>query len=73
MGPPVVVGYVGEYEIRYTVGNTDYFKWVRAGIFGADRRDVENEVKSLPKSCPFFVKYRVDRPQDAFAIRKPGE
>jgi hypothetical protein len=67
-GEPVL-RYEGQYQIRYTVENRDYFLWAGAGFEGNNYELVEDRLSSgAQKACNYEVRYDPSNPAEAVAV-----
>lgn len=65
----VIVLYRGEYRLRYTVEDRDYFVWASSGWADPDQRFVEAKMDYTPEHCNFRIRYNPAHPSEAFAVR----
>ncbi len=65
-----IVMYKGEYQLRYTVAEHDYYVWATSGWAYVDKEFVQSKLDHLPDTCDFDIRYNPRRPSDAMAIRK---
>jgi hypothetical protein len=65
-----IVMYKGEYQLRYTIDEHDYYVWASTGWADPDKEFVQSKVEYLPGSCDFRIRYNPRRPSDAIAVRK---
>ena len=66
----VVVLYIGEYQLRYTVRGKDYYIWASAGWSDPEKQFVEAKMDYLPDHCNFRIRYNPVRPSEAFVVSK---
>lgn len=64
--------YRGQFELRYTVNERDYFIWADAGWLDTDKQFVRQKLDPLPKSCDFVVRYNPRSPEESVASRREG-
>jgi hypothetical protein len=65
-----IVMYRGEYQLRYTVNEQEYYVWAKSGWADVDRQFIQDKVDNPPAKCDFTVRYNPRHPSDALAIRK---
>jgi len=66
----IVMIYRGQYQLRYTVAERDYFIWVDSEWSDEVKEFVQSKVEHLPEKCSFRIRYNPLQPAQGIAIRK---
>jgi hypothetical protein len=63
-----VVIYRGQYQLRYTVNERDYYVWADSEWEASLKEFVQNKMDHLPEHCNFRVRYNPQQPAEAIAV-----